>query len=234
MSRSLPCMNNLPLVNLLRFNTSGKYWNTPLIRLCAALGGAVLITIILVTLMVLMVMSSGEAPDTNKTYKIADIWQADRIPSEFVKPPKPEKLPEPLAMQPTLPKDQVPGKARSTHLPAAAISLEGIPTPTSTFNIGLGGGFVRDTDYIPVYVPQPLYPRRALSRNKEGYAIVQVIITATGGVRNIRLLEESPKNYGFGNAALKAAVKLKYNPRVIDGRPIEVPGVMYKFSFRLE
>ena len=120
-------------------------------------------------------------------------------------------------------------------MPTAAIRLQAAPMPTVGLNIGLGGGdFARDTDYIPVYVPLPLYPRRALARGRQGYAVVEVVITTTGGVRDVKLLEESPRNYGFGNAALKAAIKLKYNPRVIDGQGVEVPGVMYKFSFRLE
>ena len=48
---------------------------------------------------------------------------------------------------------------------------------------------------------------------------------------NVKLLEEWPENYGFGKSALKAADKLKYNPRVINGVAVEVPGVLYKFSF---
>ena len=47
----------------------------------------------------------------------------------------------------------------------------------------------------------------------------------------MKLLEEWPENYGFGKSALKAADKLKYNPRVINGVAVEVPGVLYKFSF---
>ena len=100
-----------------------------------------------------------------------------------------------------------------------------------TPQIGLGGGFSQDSDYIPVYVPTPRYPPRAERSGKTGYAVVEVIITTTGGVRDPKLLEEYPANYGFGRSALKAAQKLKYNPRVIDGVAVEVPGVLYKFSF---
>ena len=94
-------------------------------------------------------------------------------------------------------------------------------------------GFTTDSDFIPVYVPQPQYPRRAQTRAKEGYAVVEVIITTTGGVRDPVLIEESPEGWGFGRSALKAASKLKYNPRVVDGVPQEVTGVMYKFTFKM-
>ena len=32
---------------------------------------------------------------------------------------------------------------------------------------------------------------------------------------------------------MKAALKLKYNPRVVDGVGQEVSGVMYKFTFEM-
>jgi len=63
---------------------------------------------------------------------------------------------------------------------------------------------------------------------------VKVIITTTGGVRDPVLVEEDPEGYGFGTAAVRAAEKLKYNPRVVDGVPQEVPDVIYKFSFAIE
>jgi protein TonB len=47
------------------------------------------------------------------------------------------------------------------------------------------------------------------------------------------MVEEWPEGWGFGRAALKAAGKLKYNPRVIDGVAQEVPGVLYKFTFQM-
>ena len=90
-----------------------------------------------------------------------------------------------------------------------------------------------DSDFIPVYVPQPKYPRRAQTRGKMGYAVIQVTITTTGGVRDPVLIEESPEGWGFGRSALKAASKLKYNPRVVEGVPQEVTGVLYKFSFQM-
>ena len=38
----------------------------------------------------------------------------------------------------------------------------------------------------------------------------------------------------FANASLKAASKFKYKPRVINGTPIDVPGVQHKITFELE
>ena len=38
----------------------------------------------------------------------------------------------------------------------------------------------------------------------------------------------------FEKASVKASLKFKYKPRVIDGEAIEVPGVQNKFTYELE
>ena len=45
---------------------------------------------------------------------------------------------------------------------------------------------------------------------------------------------ESQPNRIFDRAATQAAAKFKYKPRVIDGEPIEVPGVQNKITFEIE
>lgn len=90
-----------------------------------------------------------------------------------------------------------------------------------------------NSDYIPLYVPQPRYPSRALNRGIDGYAVIQFTISTNGSTAQTQLLEESPEGYGFGRAALQAAGKLKYNPKTEDGVAVEVEGVSYKFSFKI-
>lgn len=182
----------------------------------------------LTLLMYLLILTGDNELDERVARKISDIWQPERLVTENIKEMMPEKADEPEEPPPDLPDQNI-----DVDMDMDAVSIAGLDF-RSNINIGLGGGFNRDTDYIPLYVPQPIYPRRALSRGREGYAVIEVIITKAGGVRDPILLEEQPPNYGFGRAALKAAAKLKYNPRVIDGVAEEVPGVLYKFSFELE
>ncbi|MCK9503909.1 MAG: TonB family protein [Porticoccaceae bacterium] len=188
----------------------------------------VLITFALLVLMYTLVATGSQKLDEQPARKIADIFQPERevtVNEKEVKPEKPEDAEEP-------PPD-LPDVNEKFDVPENAVSMAA-PNLMGGLDIGLGGGFARDSDYIPVYVPQPQYPRRAQSRGVSGYAVVRVIITTTGSVRDPVLLEESPENYGFGAAAVRAAEKLKYNPRVVDGVPQEVPGVLYKFSFQIE
>lgn len=187
----------------------------------------IVITFGLVVLMYKLIDSGNKELDEKETIKIADFLHVDRDVSENVKKTEVEKPEDPQSPPPDIPQDNVEFDA-----PDNAVSIAA-PTSLDGLNISNKGGFARDTDYIPVYVPRPAYPRRAQSRGKEGYAVIEVIITTTGAVRDPKMLEEWPEGWGFGRAALKAANKLKYNPRVIDGVPQEVPGVLYKFTFQM-
>jgi len=192
--------------------------------LSAVLG--VVVTFGLLVLMYSLIESAQQEPDDSGPGKIADIWQADREITDQIKDIKPEKPEDPEEPPPDLPDEQV-----DIEAPLDAVSMNA--PKVGGLDVGLGG-FNRDSDYIPVYVPQPRYPRRAQTRGTNGYAVIEVVITTTGGVRDPKLLEEHPTGMGFGRSALKAAAKLKYNPRVVDGVAEEVPGVIYKFSFQIE
>ena len=184
------------------------------------------ITFGLVFVMFKLIDSGNKDMDEEKAIKIPDFLHVERELTENVKKTEVEKPDEPETPPPDIPEDQI-----EFEVPDNAVSMAA-PKVSTSLNASLGT-FARDSDYIPVYVPQPQYPRRAQSRGKEGYAVIEVIITTTGGVRDPKLLEEDPEGWGFGRAAMKAAFKLKYNPRVVDGVGQEVPGVLYKFTFNM-
>ncbi len=197
-----------------------------ILRLGASAILGLVVTFSLIVLMFKLIDSGNKEMDEKEAIKIADFLHVEREMTtnekvaEIEKPDEPEPPPE-------LPDDNI-----EFETPENMVSMAAAPV-ANKLSVGLGS-FARDTDFIPVYVPQPQYPRRAQSRGKEGYAVVQVIITTTGGVRDPIMVEEDPEGWGFGRAALKAANKLKYNPRVVDGVPEEVSGVMYKFTFQMQ
>ena len=172
-----------------------------------------------------LIDSGNKELNDQEGIKIPDFLHVDRDRTENSKMTEVEKPDEPEEM-PDIPEQQMEFEA-----PENVVNMS---APKAGGNLKIGNsGFARDSDFIPVYVPQPQYPRRAQTRGKEGYAVVEVIITTTGGVRDPKLIEEWPEGWGFGHSALKASDKLKYNPRVVDGVPQEVTGVMYKFSFKM-
>jgi protein TonB len=181
----------------------------------------------LLFLLMSQLISTNFKLDDDEVIKIADITMPDtkiKAQVEEEKPDKPDELNEP---PPPMQQHEMEVDAPTDALNIASSAKE------FSAEISSGGGFARDSDFIPVYVPTPRYPQRALKAGKEGYAVIEVIVTASGGVRDPRLIEEWPENYGFGRESIKAADKLKYNPRVVDGVAVEVPEVKYKFTFTI-
>ena len=81
--------------------------------------------------------------------------------------------------------------------------------------------------------PRPEFPERARAQNIEGYAIVSFTVTAAGTIREAQIVEAQPSGW-FERAAVSAANRLRYQPKLVEGEPVEAPGMMYKFVFDLE
>lgn len=187
------------------------------------LGG--IIAFALFVLMATLIADPNPELNDEEAIKIADITMPDTDIEAKLDEELPDKPDDVEAPPPEM-------ESQDVEIDAPDNALN-VSSGAGKFNpeIGLGGGFARDSDFIPVYVPKPRYPSRAEKRGTAGYAVVEVTVTEAGGVRDIKLIEEWPENYGFGKSGMKAAEKLKYNPRVVNGQAVEVPGVLYKFSF---
>ena len=163
----------------------------------------------------------GNVLDFVRLKKEQQLTKKDRQPQ---KPPAP-KAPPPQMQQPQM--QQANPNALSTNSGFAAeiqidLSLAG--------GLSLSGG---DGDYLPIVKVAPIYPRRAQSRGIEGYVIVEFIVTKNGSVRDPIIIEAKPESI-FNQAAMAAALKFKYKPRVVDGVAMEVAGVQNKISFQIE
>ncbi len=139
------------------------------------------------------------------------------------KPPRPQE-PPPQMEQPQL--AQTNPNANATQMSFASdISAD----------VGLDGGLSLDSgdgEYLPIVKVQAIYPRRAQARGIEGYVIVEFTVSETGAVVNPIVVEAQPEGI-FEQAALDAAKKFKYKPRVMDGEPVAVAGVQNKITFQL-
>jgi protein TonB len=163
----------------------------------------------------------GNVLDFIRLKKEQQLTKKDRKPQ---KPPAP-KAPPPQMPQPQM--QQANPNALSTNSGFGAdiqadLSLAG--------GLSLSGG---DGDYLPIVKVAPIYPRRAQSRGIEGYVIVEFVVTKNGSVRDAVIVEAKPENI-FNQAAMAAALKFKYKPRVVDGVAMEVAGVQNKISFQIE
>lgn len=164
---------------------------------------------------------------------VSSLLEFVRVPhdeSVTRKKPKPKKPPTPEEPPPEPPPPSMDEVTPDTQAMA-------VTSPTVNANINLeSSGFglaPTDGEYLPIVKVQPIYPRRALSRGIEGYVIVEFIVTRQGTTRNVTVVEAKPSGI-FDRAAVQAAEKFKYKPRVVDGEPIEVPGVQNKITFLIE
>lgn len=181
----------------------------------------------LLLLMHLLISADVKLPEEQEDRKIADILMPERQIETKYDIEKPEKPDDPEEPPPPMPEPdfQQPDLTPSTLNMAA-------PRVAPSLDVKGVGGFASDGEYLPIVKVQPQYPSRALSRGIEGYVIVEFTVTTNGSVRDPVVVESEPSSI-FDNAAIKAALKFKYKPRVIDGEPVEVPGVRNKITFAI-
>jgi periplasmic protein TonB len=98
-------------------------------------------------------------------------------------------------------------------------------------NIQVSGG--SDRDVIPLVRINPEYPRRAQSRGVEGWVQFEFTITPAGTVKDVKVIDSEPKGL-FEDAATKAILRWKYNPKVEEGRAVERRGIRVVLRFDLE
>lgn len=199
-------------------------------RIFLAFIAAAVVTVGLFYLMQALIASGdtelSEAPKGNvldfvRVKQEEVVEKKDRKPR---KPPKPD-TPPPQMEQPQM--DSPTPNADGAGFDFAAdvgsdVSLDG--------GLALESG---DGEYLPIVKVAPVYPRRALSRGIEGYVIVEFTVNKQGAVSNPFVVEANPPDI-FNQAALDAAKKFKYKPRVVNGEPTEVAGVQNRITFKID
>jgi TonB family protein len=89
-----------------------------------------------------------------------------------------------------------------------------------------------DTRLPNVTVPV-IYPQRALDQGIEGYVTLEFNVTKTGTLENIKVIDSSPPGY-FEQEALRAASQFRYEPKIVNGQPVDIPRAQYKMLFALK
>jgi protein TonB len=188
---------------------------------------------VVVTLSLLFVMHLLIA-----TGKAALTKPRDRANLEFVRVRRNESLnvedftPEKPPKPPETPPETPPQDMDSVDPNAPTINVAPPQVDASTDIGGPGGMNIAEGDYLPIVRVAPVYPARALSRGLEGYVDMQFTVTTTGTVQDPVVLFSTSSL--FERAATRAVLKFKYKPRVVDGLPVEVPGVKTRITFQIE
>ena len=186
------------------------------------------ITLTLLFVMHLLIEHAEDAISKERTRYQLDFVRVKRNETLNTEDFTPEKPPKP----PELPPEVPPQDMDSIDPNAPTIN---IPPPTVATDVqvgGPGGMNIAEGDYLPIVRVAPVYPARALSRGIEGYVDMSFTVTTTGTVKD-PIVDYSTSSL-FERAATRAVLKFKYKPRVVDGVPVEVPGVKTRISFQIE
>ena len=176
-------------------------------------------------------ISSGNSVVNQQSFgrltSFVDISQDDDVQTKaraVVKPPVAQEEPEIPQM----------AKASAQDSSANTFDIAGLNMSADlSIDAGLNGAATSDGDYLPIVKVAPQYPRRALKKGIEGYVTLEFTVTTLGTVVDPVVIEAKPKNI-FDRAAINAAKKFKYKPKVVDGKAQEVTGVRNIIRFEMD
>jgi protein TonB len=86
--------------------------------------------------------------------------------------------------------------------------------------------------YLPLSKEAPDYPPKALDRHLEGDCSVEYTVDSQGRVESPKVLEGCHPL--FMRPSLAAAATFRYQPKMVDGRAVPVPGVRNTFHYRIQ
>ena len=143
--------------------------------------------------------------------------------------PKPPKEPPP-------PPKLIVNKQVKPTLNKVKMEIPDIDLPT----IAGGGPFLgnwqgnplAEGDVLPIVRIDPQWPREALVEGIEGYVVVEVTIATDGSVRGVVVVESVPKRV-FDRNVIRAVLKWKFKPRIVNGVPVERKA-MQTLEFKLD
>jgi periplasmic protein TonB len=197
-----------------------------IVRYAIAIAIGAAITLSLLFIMQFLIAVSGSALTDSGAFRIVDFVRVEREEIVDTRRDQPDRPPEP-ERPPEMPDTDMSDDFNT----GLAVSIGG---PSIGTDLGLGGlNFgVSDGEYLPIVRVAPQYPARAAQTGLEGWVLVEFVVTTQGTVRDAEVVESS--NRIFERPAVDAAYRFRYRPRVIDGNPIEVPGVRNLFTFELD
>ena len=199
----------------------------PKVRLGLAALAAVFTTFTILWVMQILIATGKGAITSKYEGRFIDFVRIEKDETLDTKTLKPKKPPEPEQPPPDTPPqlDEIDASVQTVNIGA-------VDTEVGVNVGGIGGFNAAEGEYLPIVKVAPIYPNRALTRGIEGHCIVVYTVTRNGTTKDPKVVECTSSL--FANASVKASAKFKYKPRVINGQPIDVPGVMHKITFELE
>ena len=188
----------------------------------------VVVTLSLLFLMNILIVTGKQAltkPRDRAKLEFVRVRRNETLNVEDFTPEKPPKPPETPPETPPQEMDLIDPNAPTINIAA--------PTVTADTSIGGPGNMnIAEGDYLPIVRVAPVYPARALSRGLEGYVDLAFTVTTAGTTKDPVVIQSTSSL--FERAAIRAVLKFKYKPRVVDGVPVDVPNVKTRITFKIE
>ncbi len=191
---------------------------------------AAAITLGLFYFMQALIATGDEFDERINVVKIVDATMPDITLEVIEEIDKPEPIEEVEEETPDTPDKQITlSDGPSLNIQRANLDLDtGLQLSNATIS-------ATDGDYLPLVAIAPQYPTRAAQRGITGWCLVSFTVDGQGNVNadTIIVVDAEPPNI-FNRSSERAAARFKFQPRVIDGVGVSVPGVQYLFTYVLE
>ena len=192
-------------------------------RFLASLLLGVAVTLILFFIMQALIDSGDQAYRSDSDGQIMEFVRIKDDESLSLKDRRKPKKPEPPKEPPPPPKMIVEKQVKPT-MNKVKIDIPNIDLPTiaggGPFLGNWAGNPLAEGDVLPIVRIDPQWPREALVEGIEGYVIVEVIIAADGSVASAVVIESVPRRL-FDRNVIRAVLKWKFKPRIINGVAVE-------------
>ena len=196
-------------------------------RMTTAFAAASAVTFALFFIMQMLVSGNDEVKLANEGFKFIDVVQ--NVPEQNIRKKEFEVEKPPELEAP----ENIEIKKVSLDKPSGMDLTIGKNMGSGLEMQGVDLSLTSDGEYLPLVRMEPQYPRRAQERGIEGWVTVEFTVTEDGTVADPFVLEAEPKNI-FNRAALKAVLRFKYKPKVVNGVAQAVEGVRTRFTFQMD
>ena len=195
----------------------------PQLRYLSALILGVLISLGLFFLMQSLIDSGEQNTNASSEGQIMEFIRIREDETLSIKDRRKPQKPKPPKEPPPPPKLIVEKQVKPT-MNRIKIEIPNIDLPSiaggGPFLGNWAGNPLAEGDVLPIVRIDPQWPREALVDGIEGYVVVEVTIGADGSVKDVRVIQSEPRRM-FDRNVIRAVLKWKFKPRIINGVPVE-------------
>ena len=171
-------------------------------------------------------IATGEAAVTEQR-SVGFVEFVRVIPKEIVnpedkRPKKPDEAKEPPRLDPIDRNDAFEGPGVNFR-PDPPAKPDGIGGPAGTSAL--------EGDLIPLVQGLPVYPHTALRKGLEGYCDLEFTVTPLGAPTDVRVIYCTSSV--FERSSIRAVLKFRYKPQVVNGVPVAVSGQRQRLTFKI-